>query len=1447
MNPFSSILQESQLEESQSEAGTPARRNPIGCRRISSDGTLESVGGGGNTSSSLVLFTKRAYSDVYSRNKRLQEFASRRSLSDSGNQLIGLTDDARTEAPSGDILLKENLEQQGTSSNSDTKDNTIHKSTEEKTLKKSSADEQKIENSGDTTGRGERIVGEIDEGDKCGNLDNVTAIALDKELKPVSENKDSKLTPPTSVPVISISDTEIREKTNSAAVEKFSAESSESDAQSVIPCDTVESKVVHVDEPTVQVNEESQGESEPKLVTKVRAKDELLNRDSIDNEVEEPVVVRRQNKPSPESEQHRSSLPPNFFSEHTSPVPPPRRNSPRKKVEKTRTGSLHTGPGRSGLLHGLAPNKLKGDKFEVRSDLTRPLYISTSPKVPVKGLHPSPLQPQSSNSSSPEKLSPKRRAPTAPSPVASSTPSDSVRQKETSSISRSRPHSIACPEESQSILKGQLSSANSSPVAPPRSKRKLARKPRGSSAPSDIPSQGANAAEQTTEDEIIPESHQNEEDISLEDLSEMEARQRRLELEQMRDNLFGYKQKQSLSSDANGDGTSSIQSNAVVVKLGDENDVGTKSTSPSGKHQVLIDVAKSDFSPQRASTTINVTNNQHSFTSPEFKSRIKLSFSDEGEDFDSSYSKPVDVNKSAKERLDSLIKEDTKSYKTVVDLNGRTSPNVRSQKGTSPTANGGQKSRIILDLDDHQYRPQTRDVSAISSVSADEEYMLQGRPALDNAKHVYKTDIFVSGHHDTSSSTYESASNNEESESSANIDVSSLAKSETELSGDSDISDDEGTFQATFEPGSQQASVIDTRTMIKLDDDGDSGITLVSYHNRLHSDSFEDEKVPSPRRSTGVTLNLTPVNTSMSKVHSPPDIEPEMSSAPRLIKMTRSDGQQVEPVVTPKLQMEARSTVIPLQDLEEPHSPVLEPVISPSRSMPKLESVSPNVTPARPDPMSFFEPELSGPHITAKPREISRPAQTLLNSPGASRPSLPLHREIQSGGAVTSSLEQDADVSSPDRSPGMGMRPDMMSFFDPDITKAVTSPRARELKRPAPPAPVDLDPPPRRMISPPGVRELKRPAPSPPASDTTLPLNPSVAWSPDKHMSPLAARSTPPYDSGLSTVAQTGTTVFYSDRLKSVNTSEGSSPTNDNQQHSGVPGDGANLASDQRAVYDPAGGARLSSTGHWETEGGDPRKRATPSTLRISGDTRAQLQAHVLSPSSRTTGGASFYSPSSGHNNSNTSTSSTPDLLPPSSTNSASSSGVGVGGGGAGGRGGEVGTAQQESMDPITGLRKTGPISAVDKAVKFVATTEPSFRVKIKDAVAEQVEGERATLIDSMRVRRKKLDSWVPGDEVLSPTESPKTMSEIMYEQRKNSSKIQDSSPKYQRNDTNKTAPPDVIPTHIPLTQGEFIFIYCFCMPPVKPLVYLAEIPKLLKYHYRFFLSVRCFSVKSNR
>ncbi|ELU06406.1 hypothetical protein CAPTEDRAFT_198391 [Capitella teleta] len=105
-------------------------------------------------------------------------------------------------------------------------------------------------------------------------------------------------------------------------------------------------------------------------------------------------------------------------------------------------------------------------------------------------------------------------------------------------------------------------------------------------------------------------------------------------------------------------------------------------------------------------------------------------------------------------------------------------------------------------------------------------------------------------------------------------------------------------------------------------------------------------------------------------------------------------------------------------------------------------------------------------------------------------------------------------------------------------------------------------------------------------------------------------------------------------------------------------------------------------------------------------------------------------------------------------------------------------------MDAKTGLRRVGPSSPVDKAVDFVSRTEPLYRVKPKEdvaAISKELQHNRREILDSSRVRARKVDSWGPGTGE-QPPELPKqppppapqaeirariTESELKYDERK--------------------------------------------------------------------------------
>ena len=91
---------------------------------------------------------------------------------------------------------------------------------------------------------------------------------------------------------------------------------------------------------------------------------------------------------------------------------------------------------------------------------------------------------------------------------------------------------------------------------------------------------------------------------------------------------------------------------------------------------------------------------------------------------------------------------------------------------------------------------------------------------------------------------------------------------------------------------------------------------------------------------------------------------------------------------------------------------------------------------------------------------------------------------------------------------------------------------------------------------------------------------------------------------------------------------------------------------------------------------------------------------------------------------------------------------------------------QHYTMDPITGLKRTGVVSPTDKAMVFMHSTEPVIRVKKKeDGINPALEEERETILEEMKVRTKKAETWLPEDEL--PRQGEKTESERAYEERR--------------------------------------------------------------------------------
>ncbi len=88
------------------------------------------------------------------------------------------------------------------------------------------------------------------------------------------------------------------------------------------------------------------------------------------------------------------------------------------------------------------------------------------------------------------------------------------------------------------------------------------------------------------------------------------------------------------------------------------------------------------------------------------------------------------------------------------------------------------------------------------------------------------------------------------------------------------------------------------------------------------------------------------------------------------------------------------------------------------------------------------------------------------------------------------------------------------------------------------------------------------------------------------------------------------------------------------------------------------------------------------------------------------------------------------------------------------------------TMDPITGLKRTGAASATDKAMVFMHKTEPTIRVKKKeDGVNPAAEQERLNILDEMKVRTRRAETWLPADEL--PRAPEKTSSERAYDERR--------------------------------------------------------------------------------
>ena len=1222
------FFQEESSPESKA-ANSPVWKNPIARRRISSEGTLEYIGSRTAGATSATSLQRRNYGDVYNRARLLHDFSTKRSLSDS-NQPREASRGFIQEA----LKEKENLKETVESEASAIKEGVKAAATEaaQKEVRQCH-DSQPIESEEKVKSQS-RQANEIKEscverlsvgkGDESNNNvliekreehenahDYVNTKEHEKEQHEdkvqVNSSVDSdalqsdcaKGEPQSSGVKLTVK--ESVEETHNAEIlaESVPIESHKDSLPSLISSKTYDNKDSQENTPKVDTFVESStikaevSDSDFRTSSPWNSQktSDTFNPESVEVQDEgelpplasQPVVTKRRYVPNAQTLDHRASLPPNFFSDHVSPVPPPRRNSPRKKLEKLRAGSTEGSPvktapivGETGPSVGAPPSTSRG------SDCTRPLVVSTAPPV---------------GSASSQRRSPKRSAPTPRN--------DHPNVRESPGLSRARPHSIAYLEPPNLSL--------GSPIAPPRTKR-LSRKERQSSAPVSGAKAGTPQVKVCRKDEEREINLKHTEDVSL-DEDDMEAQQRKFELDRMRASLFGYDH-----SEATQEG-SPPTSNAVVLTLRDDDD-GIQ--SPRHQNQVVMNVASPVGTSHPRGTTVNISDKGSPQSSKGFKTNIQLDFNDETMSRSPS-SQQTSTNNAHGESLDSLINDGHKPYKTIVDLS---EPEVRKNKSQAGN------SRIVLDLDSHQYRPESMrpDVpQSVSTVTVEEEYMLQGRPALDTGKQVYKTDIYVSPQ---DSSTYESASNYEESESSTNLDASSLAKSEPDLSDDSDLSDAEGTFQATFEPGMHvDAGSTETRTCIKLDDDGDSGITLVSYHNR--SDSLEDEKpTPSPPQkttaTTGVVLTLTPLTSPRTPIRlapSPP--REEKPPAPRFIKMSRSDDSP--PKETTALRMEVRSKAV-----------------------------------------------ASGPE--------------------------------ESG----------------------GREGDDPSSRDELLTRHSRSAQPRA----SPPRPVVS------ALSPP---RHKRPAPTPPSPQPAA----AQVYSPADNTQVADNKC----DNELSAVARTGTTVFHTTGTKYTPQQGGASVEGSLSE------DGLGSREDQSSSSG-TGRVHVSATGHLHWDSSSSSGAQSPHhQQQYSGPTTTSHQG---------SGGADPLQPSGAPHN-------TPDLVQVTGQGSAPLS--------------------PDSMDPITGLRKTGPVSAVDKAVKFVAKTEPSFRVKKVDDPSAEVEGERATLIEAMRVRRKPVEWMPPAFDNTTEMGGGKTSSEMLYEQRKAKNEL-NVKPNGPGREGNKQAPPDVIPAY---------------------------------------------------
>ena len=108
------------------------------------------------------------------------------------------------------------------------------------------------------------------------------------------------------------------------------------------------------------------------------------------------------------------------------------------------------------------------------------------------------------------------------------------------------------------------------------------------------------------------------------------------------------------------------------------------------------------------------------------------------------------------------------------------------------------------------------------------------------------------------------------------------------------------------------------------------------------------------------------------------------------------------------------------------------------------------------------------------------------------------------------------------------------------------------------------------------------------------------------------------------------------------------------------------------------------------------------------------------------------------------------------------------------------------TMDPVTGLKKTGLSSPVEKAIQFVERTEPVIRIKKKNskdneppdpervALYQEIAHERHSIMNELRIKPKRMTTWVADED---GQYSGKTESERKYEERKKRLSQPDASP----------------------------------------------------------------------